>query len=85
MIRTLVLGLALGALALPAAAASVSVNVKADPQSVHDRIADAASSVCSAEYQDASVVEKYYAVPACVSEAKAEAERKLAARTIAKL
>ncbi len=86
MTRTLVLGLALGAMALPAAAASVTVDIKSDPQTVHARIAEAASMACSAEYRDASVLEKYYSEPSCVSETKADAERKLAARsTIAKL
>jgi hypothetical protein len=81
MIRSILIGLALGALALPAAAASVTVDLKADPQTVHARIAEAASSACSVEYRDASVLEKYYAEPECVSEAKAAAERKLAAKS----
>jgi hypothetical protein len=86
MIRSIVIGLALGALALPAAAASVTVDIKSDPQTVHARIAEAASSVCSVEYQGASVLEKYYAEPQCVSEATAAAEHKLAAKTtLAKL
>jgi UrcA family protein len=80
MFRSLALAAALGAMALPAAAASVKVNIAGlDAKTAHARIVRAAETVCSAELPDSAVV-RYYEMPSCITEATATAEAKFAAR-----
>ncbi|HEX4181531.1 MAG TPA: UrcA family protein [Caulobacteraceae bacterium] len=78
MVRILVLAAALGALAIPAAAESVTVNIAGlDAKAVHAKIVRAAEQACDAVYGD-SLVTRYYAMPSCVTEAVATAEAKFA-------
>jgi len=79
MIRTLLITAALGAMALPAAAAtSVTVNVGGlDAKATHATIVRAARSACSAELRDSSPLEQYYLQPECMRAAIARAESTL--------
>jgi hypothetical protein len=80
MLRTLALAAALGALALPAAAASVTVNIAGlDAKAAHARIVHAAIAACSAELRDESPLIQYYQMSSCIDEAVADAEAKLTA------
>jgi UrcA family protein len=80
MYRTLVLASALGALALPAAAATtLKVNIAGlDAKAAHAKIVRAAEMACTTELSDASPYEQVYARTACVRDAVAEAEAKIA-------
>jgi hypothetical protein len=81
MSRTLVLAALIGAFALPAAAASVTVNVAGlDAKTAHEKIVDAARHACSIELSTGSNVVQYYTQDACVAEAVAAAEAKLEAQ-----
>lgn len=78
MSRTLILAAALGALALPASAASVKVNVAGlDASAVHQKIAHAASTVCQRELESQFSFDEFYAYGACVDATVAEAEAQL--------
>jgi hypothetical protein len=80
MFRSLAVAAVLGALALPAAAASVTVDVGGlDPAAAHAKIVDAATSACRLEYRDATTFDQFYQHRACIAQAVSEAEAKLAA------
>ena len=80
MFRTLVLAAALGAMALPAAAASVTINVAGlDAKAAHAKIVQAAATACGIELSDDSTVVQYYTHAACVTDAAAKAEAKVEA------
>ena len=77
-IRAISLAAALGALAFPAAAASVKVNINGlDAKAAHTQIVRAAATVCSAALADQPL--RYYAVGSCITEAVAATEAKFAA------
>lgn len=79
MFRTIALAATLGALALPAGAASVKINIAGlDAKTAHARIVRAAESACSAALQDSATV-RYYEMSLCVDDAVAATEAKLAA------
>jgi hypothetical protein len=79
MFRTIALAVALGSLALPAAAASVKVNIAGlDAKSAHEKIVRAAEQACNAVLQD-SAIARYYEMTPCVDDAVAVAEAKFAA------
>jgi len=81
MIRTFAIAAILGAIALPAAAASVTVNVAGlDSKAAHDKIVVAAEHACSIELSTGNNVVQYYTQDACVAEATAAAEAKLQAQ-----
>jgi hypothetical protein len=76
--RTLVLTAALGALALPAAAASVKVNIAGlDAKTAHAKIVRAAETACSLSLADETL--RYYSINSCVDEVVAATEAKFAA------
>jgi len=82
MNRIYVLGLALGAFALPAAAGT-SIRINIAHLSAHEtqsRIEDAAERVCRAEYSNVTVLEDRYDVKDCIEDTTAAAEAQLAAR-----
>jgi UrcA family protein len=88
MLRSLVIAAALAATALPAAAASVTVNIAGlDATAAHAKIEQAAVEACSIELSDESSVTRYYEQEACIAQAVSSAETKLAQsnRTLAKL
>jgi hypothetical protein len=70
---------ALGASALPAAAATqVTVNVAGlDAGAAHATIVRAATAACQVELRDASQFQQYYLRPDCINAAVARAEAKL--------
>lgn len=79
MLRSFVLAAVLGSLALPAAAASVKVNVAGlDTKAAHAKIVRAAQEACNAVLQD-SAIARYYEMPPCIDDAVAAAEAKYAA------
>jgi hypothetical protein len=79
MFRTIALAATLGAIALPAAAASVTVNIAGlDAKTAHARIVHAAEVACSAALQESATV-RYYEMPPCINDAVAAAEAKYAA------
>jgi hypothetical protein len=81
MIRTLTLAAVIGAFALPAMAADVSVNVAGlDAKAAHEKIVDAARHACSLELSTGNNVVEYYTKDQCVAEATATAEAKLQAQ-----
>ena len=81
MIRTFAIAAILGAIALPAAAASVTVNIAGlDAKAAHEKIVDAARHACSLELSTGNNVVAYYTQDACVAEATAAAEAKLQAQ-----
>jgi len=81
MIRTLALAAVIGSFALPAMAASVTVNVAGlDAKATHEKIVDAARHACSIEHSTGNNVVEYYTQDACVAEATAAAEAKLDAQ-----
>jgi hypothetical protein len=76
--RALALATALGALSLPAAAASVKVNIAGlDAKTAHARIVSAAGTVCSAALIDQPL--RYFVIDSCVHETVAAAEARFAA------
>jgi UrcA family protein len=80
-LRGALLATALGALALPAAAASIKVNVNIaglDAKTAHSQIVRAAETACSAALQG-STFDRYYQMGPCIDEAIANAEAKTAA------
>jgi hypothetical protein len=78
MLRTFVLAAALGALALPAGAASVKVNIAGlDAKTAHAKIVRAAQEACSVVLQD-SAIARYYEMPPCIEDAVAATEAKIA-------
>ena len=88
MLKSLVIAAALAATALPAFAASVTVNVSGlDDKTAHAKIERAAEAACRTAMNEESSVAQYYDHAACVSEAVSTAETKLAQsnRTLAKL
>ena len=80
MFRTLALAAALGAVAVPALAATqVTVNVTGlDAKAAHAVIYHAAQAACRTELADQSVLVRSYAWSDCVHDAVAGAETKLA-------
>jgi UrcA family protein len=79
MFRTLAFAAALGALALPAAAASVKINIAGlDAKTAHAHIVRAAQAACSAALNESPVV-RYYDMGPCIDDAVAATEAKLAA------
>jgi hypothetical protein len=77
--RALALATALGALSLPAAAASVKVNIAGlDAKTAHAHIVRAAQAACSVALTESAVV-RYYEMTPCVNDAVAAAEAKYAA------
>jgi hypothetical protein len=80
MFRTLTLAAALGALALPATAATtVTVSVVGlDSKAAHAVIFHAAQQACRTELSGESDLVKFYARPTCISDAVTTAETKLA-------
>ena len=79
MFRTLIVAAALGALAVPASAESVKVNISGlDAKTAHVKIVHAAEQACSAALQDSTVV-RYYEMPLCIQDAVTSVEAKLAA------
>lgn len=76
--RAIALASALGALALPAAAASVKVNLAGlDAKAAHVQIVRAAEAACSSAL--ASETLRYYSMSSCIDEAVATTEAKFAA------
>ncbi len=81
MFRTLTLAAALGALALPAAAASVTINVAGlDPKAANEKIVEAAVKACNIELRDAGPTDQFYGQADCVERAVSDAEARVAAR-----
>jgi len=79
MFRTIALAATLGAFALPAGAASVTVNIAGlDAKTAHARIVHAAAAACSAALQESATV-RYYEMTPCIDDAVAAAEAKFAA------
>ena len=79
MFRIIALAATLGALALPAGAASVKVNIAGlDAKTAHAHIVRVAQTACSATLQDSPVV-RYYEMTPCIDDAVAAAEAKYAA------
>ncbi len=80
VLRGALLATALGALALPAAAAtSLKVNVAGlDAATAHAKIVRAAATVCSATLQG-STEDRYYQMGPCIHDAVVTAEAKFAA------
>jgi len=88
MLRSFVIAAALVAVALPAAAASVTVDVSGlDAAAAHAKIEKAAVEACRVAMSDQSAIEQYYDHDDCIRSAVASAEAKLAEsnRTLAKL
>ena len=78
-LRGAILATALGALALPAAAASLKVNVAGlDAATAHAKIVRAAAAVCSATLEG-STADRYYQMGPCIHDAVTTAEAKFAA------
>lgn len=76
-LRAIALAAVLGALALPAAAASVKVNIAGlDAKTAHARIVLAAQTACSAAFGDDPL--RFYALPSCIDETVASTEAKYA-------
>jgi hypothetical protein len=68
MFRTIALAVALGALAVPAFADSVKVNVAGlDAPTAHAKIVLAAEQVCNTALQS-STIEHYYGMAPCVED-----------------
>jgi UrcA family protein len=79
MFRTLAIAAVLGAMAVPASAASVKVNIAGlDAKAAHAKIVHAAEEACSAALMESATV-RYYEMTPCVNDAVAEAEAKYAA------
>ena len=88
MLRSLAIAAAFAVVALPAAAASVTVDISGlDRAAAHAKIEKAATEACRIALSDQSPLEQYYGHDACIAEAVATAEAKLAAsnHTLAKL
>ena len=78
MYRSLVLAVAACAMALPAAAASVKINVAGlDSKAAHEKIVHAAEAVCSAELSSESALSRFYQQSDCVDATVAATEAKL--------
>ncbi len=79
MLRTLVLAAALGAMALPAAAATtVTINVNGlDGKAAHAVITRAAKDACQVELRGSSPFAQYYLRADCINTAVADAEARL--------
>jgi len=76
--RTLALAAVLGALALPAAAASIKVNVAGlDAKTAHAKIVRAAEAACSSALADETL--RYYSMASCIDETVAATQAKVAA------
>jgi len=81
MYRTIALAAALGALALPAAAASITVNIAGlDAKHAHEKIVAAAQAVCREALDGHTSLAQFYERPDCIAEAVAHAETELASR-----
>lgn len=77
-LRTLTVAAVLAALALPAAAASVKVNVAGlDAKAAHNQIHRAAEQVCSAALNDEPL--SHYLMADCIEQTVATTEAKFAA------
>ena len=88
MLRSLAIAAAFAAVALPAAAASVTVNIAGlDASAAHAKIERAAEQACRVALSDQSPIEQYYNHDACITEAVSTTEAKLAGsnHTFAKL
>jgi hypothetical protein len=76
--RALALAAAVAGFALPAAAASVKVNVAGlDAKTAHVQIVKAAESACSSALADESL--RFYSMSNCISETVATTEAKVVA------
>jgi hypothetical protein len=88
MLRSFAIAAAFVAVALPAAAASVTVNIAGlDAAAAHARIEKAAAAACRVALSDESPLVQYYGHDSCIADAVAAAEAKLAEsnHTLAKL
>ena len=88
MLKSLVIAAALAATALPAFAASVTVDISGlDAKAAHAKIEQAAIAACRVAMNEESPVAQYYDHDQCISEAVSAAETKLiqSNRTLAKL
>ena len=88
MLRSLAIAAAFAAVALPAAAASVTVNISGlDAVAAHAKIKQAAVEACALELSDESSVTRYYEQESCIAQAVSSTEAKLAQadHTLAKL
>ena len=78
--RALMLAAAVAGSALPAAAASVKVNVSGlDAKTAHVQIVKAAATACSSALADESL--RYYSMSDCINDAVASTEAKVAANS----
>jgi len=78
-IRTIAFAGVLAALALPAAAAGVKVNVAGlDAHAAHVAITRAAETVCSTTFEG-SPIDRYYLMSSCISDTVAATEAKTSA------
>jgi UrcA family protein len=78
MLRSLAIAAAFAAVALPAAAASVRVDITGlDRAAAHAKIEKAAAQVCRVALSDETPLVQYYEHDACVTEAVSAAEAKL--------
>lgn len=76
--RVVALASALGALALPAAAGSIKVNIAGlDAKAAHVQIVRAAEAACSSALSSETL--RYYSMSSCIDETVATAEAKFAA------
>jgi len=88
MLRSLAIAAAFVAVALPAAAASVTVDITGlDRAAAHAKITQAAVEACRVAMNEESPIAQYYDHDSCVTEAVSAAEAKLAEtnHTLAKL
>ncbi len=88
MLRSLFIAAAFAAMALPAAAESVSVDISGlDAAAAHAKIEQAAEQACRVTLSDEGPLVQYYNHDACIADAVAKAESQLAEshHTLAKL
>ena len=88
MLRSIAIAAALVVTALPAAAASVTVNIAGlDAAQAHAKIEKAAADACTIALRDDTQLDQYYGHADCIDDAVAAAEAKLAEgnRKLAKL
>ena len=88
MFRSLAIAAAFAVVALPAAAASVTVDISGlDSATAHAKIEKAAEQACRVALSDESLMTQYYEHDSCITEAVSAAEAKLTEsnRSLAKL
>ena len=79
MFRRFAIAAVLGAMAFPAAAATVKVDVTGlDSAAAHAKIVDGAMLACRIEMRGSSTFEQFYLHEDCINQAVADAEAKLA-------